>query len=38
MKFKQKMKSIFAKEPNIVGLCCGSNINDFKIFELIEAL
>ena len=31
------MRSIIAKEPDIIGLCCGSNINDFKILKkLVE--
>ena len=31
------MRSIIAKKPDIIGLCCGSNINDFKILKkLVE--
>ena len=37
IKFEQKMRSILAKKPDIIGLCCGSNINDFKILKkLVE--
>jgi len=35
IKFEQKMRYILVKKPDIIGLCCGSNINDFKILKKI---